>query len=47
MNGLNAGFLSLDQCARVAVVAHHYRDPPRDAATSERIEQTLKRRPFV
>ena len=47
MNCLNAGLASLDQRARVAIVAHHHRNPPRYAPTRERIEQTLKRRSLV
>jgi hypothetical protein len=38
MNCLNAGFASLDQCARVAIVAHHHRNPPRYPPSGERID---------
>ena len=47
MNCLNAGLASLDQRARVAIVAHHHRNSPRYAPIRERIEQTLKRRSLV
>src|SRR5580704_7917546 len=47
MNCLNAGFASLNQCARVAIVAYHHRNPPRYPPSGERIEQTLKRRSLV
>jgi hypothetical protein len=47
MKCLNAGFASLDQRARVAIVAHYHQNPPRYVPTRERIEQTLERRSLV
>jgi len=47
MNGLDTRLASPPQGARVAIVAHDYRDAPLDAATGKGIQQALKCRSLM